>query len=767
MFIARVVIKYFAVTILMVVLLSACTGLRKLGDDEHLFSGSKIEFDSVQFVTEPGPTRSELKGLVKPNPNIKFLWMRPFLSIHNMVKEPKKEKGFKYWLKYKLGKPPVKLADLNLSQINDAMVNRLENRGHFHALSDYEIIRKRKTAGVNFLEIPQKPYTIRSISFPEENTSLAKLIFSLRGETLIKTDNTYKLSDFEKERNRIDKLLKNRGYFYFSPNYLAFDADTTAGIRQIDAQLIIKPDTPLDARNAFRLGKITVFDDYSLQDYNPDTAMIGNYHYLSVNHYYKPRAILDAIFLEKDSLYSREMHYSTLSHLMGLGIYKYANARFIKADSISNILDVGILLTPHKKMSLGAEVSAQLKTNNYFGPGVKLSFKNRNTFRGAEMLSVNLGGRFETQYSGDNVGETNYEITLDGTLSIPRFVPFKFGEKTVRKYVPATNITVGGGLFTRVQLYELHSFYTSLGYHWRSSEKISQVLKPIDVSYTNLAKSSKEFEDYLDKNPTIRKSFDEQFILGGSYMFTYSNLHKRKNRTNIFYSGSLDVAGNMASLVTTTIEGFPPTSENQHKILGVPYSQYVRLRNEVRFFIKRNTRSNFGFRVIVANGMPYGNSSILPYVKQFYVGGTNSVRAFRARTVGPGSYNPPDSLSTVYIDQSGDIKLETSFEYRFTIIDFFKAALFVDVGNIWLASEDEQRPGSKFEWNKFYKEFAVGGGLGFRLDFSVVVVRFDFAYPLRKPYLPEGERWIFKKGESSADWHKNEMMLNIAIGYPF
>ncbi len=744
-----------------------CTGLRKLGDDEHLFSGSKIEFDSVQFVTEPGPTRSELKGLVKPNPNIKFLWMRPFLSIHNMVKEPEKEKGFKYWLKYKLGKPPVKLADLNLSQINDAMVNRLENRGHFHAFSNYEIINRRKTASVNFLETPQKPYIIRSISFPEENTGLARQVFGLRDETLIKTDKTYKLSDFEKERNRINKVLKNRGYFYFSSNYLAFDADTTVGNRQIDAQLIIKPDIPPDARNAFRLGEIEVFDDYSLQDYNPDTAAIDNYLYLSVNHNYKPKTILDAIFLEKDSLYSREMHYSTLSHLMGLGIYKYANARFIKADSGSNILDVGILLTPYKKMSLGAEVSAQLKTNNYFGPGVKLSFKNRNTFRGAEMFSVNLGGRFETQFSGDNVGETNFEITLDGTLSIPRFVPFKFGEKTVRKYVPATNITMGGGLFYRVQLYELHSFYTSLGYHWRSSEKISQVFKPFDVSFTNLANSSKEFDDYLNKNPTIKKSFDEQFILGSSYMFTYSNLYKRKNRTNFFYSGSLDVAGNITSLFTTAIQGYPPTSENQHQILGVPYSQYVRLRNEIRFFINRNTRSNFGFRVIVANGIPYGNSSILPYIKQFYVGGTNSVRAFRARTVGPGSYNPPDSLSNIYVDQSGDIKLETSLEYRFTIVDFFKAALFVDVGNIWLASEDEQRPGGKFNWNTFYKEFAVGTGLGFRLDFSVVVVRFDFAYPLRKPYLPEGERWFFNSGESSGDWRKNEMMLNVAIGYPF
>jgi len=751
------------------VLLSGCTGLRKIGDDEYLFSGSKVEFDSVQFVTEPRPTRSELRSLVQPSPNIKFLWMRPFLSIHNMVKEPKKDKGFKFWLKYKLGDPPVKLADIRLSQINAAMVNRLENRGYFHASSNYEVIPKQKTASVNFFATPLKPYIINTIMFPEGNTPLEKKVFGLREKSLILPGYTYKLSNFEKERNRINESLKNHGYFYFSSDYLIFDADTTIGNRKIDVELKIKQDISPDAGHAFRLGKIKVFDDYSLRDYNPDSTMIGDYLYLSVNHHYKPGTILNSIYLKKDSLYSREMHYNTLNHLMGLGIYKYANARFLKSDSTSNTLDVGIILTPHKKMTLGAELSAQLKTNNYLGPGLKLSFKNRNTFRGAEMLSINLGGRFETQFSGDNVGNTNYEITLDGTLSIPRFVPFKFGENTSRRFVPSTNITLGGGLFSRINLYELHSFYTSLGYHWRTSEKVSQVLRPIDVSYTNLAESSEEFDDYLEQNPTIKRSFEQQFILGSSYMFTYSNLYKRKRRTNIFYSGLLEAAGNLASLVSNAVNGSPPTSEDPQLILGVPYSQYVRLRNEIRFFVNRsrNTQSNFGFRVILANGIPYGNSSVLPYVKQFYVGGTNSVRAFRARTVGPGSYRPPDSLSNIYVDQSGDIKLETSIEYRFTIIDFFKAALFVDMGNIWLVNEDEQRPGGVFDWNKFYKEFAVGGGLGFRFDFSVVVVRFDFAYPLRKPYLPEGERWIFNPGESKDEWHGKEMVFNVAIGYPF
>jgi len=769
MFAKQYIAKLFLYSSILLVVFSGCTGLRKLGENEYLFSGAKIEFDSVHFVTEPGATKSELYSLVKPKPNIKLLWMRPFLSIHNMVKEPNKEKGFRYWLKYKLGESPVKLSDVKLSQINAAIVNRLENRGYFHADSRFEIKHKNKTADVYFTATPNKPYTINTLKFPKGKSSLENEIYGLRDKSLILPGKIYNLSVFENERDRIDKDLKDHGYFYFSSDFLVFDADTTIGNRKIDVALKVKPDIPPDSRKAYRLGRITVFDDFSLQDFYPDSTLIGGYIYKSVNHYYRPETILNSIYLKKDSLYSRKMHYNTLSHLMGLGVFKYANARFTKSDSDSSALNVGIFLTPHKKKSLGAELSAQLKSNNYLGPGLKLSYKNRNTFRGAELLSINLGGRFETQFTGEDIGKTNYELTLDGTLSIPRFVPFKFGKNNARKYVPSTDITIGGGLFSRIDLYELHSFYTSLGYSWRTSKKISQTFRPLDVSFTNLAKSSDEFEEYLDQNPTIKRSFEEQFILGASYSFTFSNMFDRKKRTNFFYNGLLESAGNLASLFTTMTQGSRPTSDNQHKILDVPYSQYIRLRNEIRFFVnrKKNTQSNVGFRMIVANGFPYGNSSVMPYIKQFYVGGTNSVRAFRARTVGPGTYKPPDSLNTLYVDQSGDIKLESSIEYRFTVIDFFKMALFIDAGNIWLVTEDEQRPGGKFNWDDFYREFAVGGGLGFRLDFSVVVVRFDFAYPLRKPYLPEGERWIFKPGGSKNEWNSREMVLNVAIGYPF
>ncbi len=753
--------------ILAVIFISGCTGLRKLPVGEHLFTGASISYDSVKGLSDRRKINSELYGLIKST-NTKFLWMRPFLSIHNMVREPEKDKGFRYFMKYKLGEKPVLLSDLNLEQITEAMENRLENRGHFYARSTVDVVEKKKTATVEFSINAGSYYTIKSVKYPPGSSFLKEKIKSSGSQSLISPGSYYNVDLIKQERVRIDRLLKNHGFFYFSPDYLLYDADSTLGNRQIKLSLNVKPDTPEVSRKAYLLDKIYLYDDFSLQKYNPDTTIIDNIYYISANHQFKKNTILDAVFLRPDSLYSRQDHYNTLSQMMGLGVYKFANARFTISDTLNRKMDVGIYLTPQKKMSMGAEISGAVKTNNYIGPGLNLSFRNRNTFRGAELLTVNLGGRFETQLSGEYEGETSYEVTLDGTLTFPRFVPFRFNRNLSRQYVPKTIINAGGGLYSRVRYYELHSFNLRFGYQWRSSERISHTFYPADMSFTNLANSSAEFEDYLEQNPTIRRSFEEQFILGGSYVFTYSNMHKTNRRTNFFISEGIDISGNLASLLMTGINGKPPGPDNQYKILDVPYSQFFRLRNEIRYFINMGKKDRLAWRIIVAGGIPYGNSTTMPYVKQFFVGGTNSVRAFRARTVGPGTYSPPDTLSTLYVDQAGDIKIETSLEYRFPIYGYLKGAFFVDAGNIWLVNKDEQRPGGKFDAKDFYKELAVGTGLGLRIDISFVVVRFDLAFPLRKPYLPEGDRWGFKNiNLGSPSWRKENIILNIAIGYPF
>lgn len=748
--------------------LEGCTGFRTVSDGKHLFSGHIFEIDSAQFITNRSETRSELNGLFDLKRNSKFLWMRPYLSLYHMIREPKKKSGFRYWMKYKLGEPPAFIEDINLPDIGTAIENRLQNRGNFEAKTSFSVISKPKTAKVKFFISPGKPYTLNSIKYPQVNYGIEGDIKILQPESILKPGQSYNLKDFENERSRIEKRLKDKGYFYFNADDLLFTADTTAGTRQMDAWLDLKPEMSVEASTAFRFNDIYVFDDYRLQDYHPDTVKIGNYYYVSEKHKFHPKTILNAVYFEKDSLYSRTIHYSTLRRLMGLGVFKFASARFVPDNSQQNKLNVNVLLTPVRKISLSTEMNASVKSDNYAGPGLNLSYKDRNLFGGAELLTVTLAGFFDVQYSGDSKGQASYEVVLDASLTLPKFALFGSGKKTAKNLGPKTVFTAGAGIYTRISLYEMYTTNVSMGYVWKPRENITHTFNPVEISFTNLVNSSAEFEEFLLENPNVAESFEEQFIIGMSYNFVDSRIYLR-NRKHSFYIGeTIDVAGNLASLCATLINGSRPASDSPYKILGLAYSQFVKLTNEGRYFYTPNKKHQLAFRLIAGVGLPYSNSSTIPYSRQYYVGGTNSIRAFVARSLGPGTYYPPDSASDINVDQAGDIKLESSLEYRFGIYKFFKGALFVDAGNIWLVNDDPQRPGGKFDFTTFYKEIAMGSGIGFRFDFNYILIRFDLAFPLYKPYLPEGNRWTFDKIDfGSRSWRHENIMWNIAIGYPF
>jgi len=715
---------------------------------------------------KPITARLELEDLISEKPNRRFLWMRPALCLHNLMSEPKNDSGFWHWMKYKLGDPPVLFEDMDLRNLALAMENRLQNRGHFLAKVTYEVDSGRKTAQVKFNVSPGMPYRIRSVQYPDAADGIYKAIHDLQQSSIVKPGNIYTLNDFENERIRIDSSLKEMGYFYFNPDYLLFLADTVAGRGELKVWLKIKNDIPPEAVLPFRFSKIVVADDYSLQEYNPDTLVTDSVIYVSEKHMFRPETILRNVFLKKDSLYARSDYFKTIRHTMDLGVFKFATARFSRHGT-DQTLSASVALTPFKKISLSAEMNGNVKSTGFAGPGAKLTYRNRNALQGAELFAVTLGGNFETQLNGDTKGQTSFQVTLDASLTVPKFVPFRFGKKDNRSAFPKTIFTTGIGVYSRVNLYDLRSFNTSIGYSWRSSEKISHLLRPVDISYTNLANATAEFDEYLLENPNVKKSFEEQFVLGASYTFIYSDFTRKRRNSSFYLSESVDVSGNVANTIARLGES-PSDAGKQHEFLGVPFSQFIRIRNEERYFYNFTAASQLGMRLIVGAGIPYTNSTTMPYNRQYFAGGTSSIRAFLSRSLGPGTYQIPDSLKDVAIDQAGDITLETSLEYRFNIIKNFKGALFADAGNIWLVNEDTTRLGGKFNFDTFYKEIAVGAGFGFRFDFNFIILRFDLAMPLRKPWLPEGERWVLDKiALGSSSWRKENLVLNIAIGYPF
>ncbi|MCZ2085642.1 MAG: outer membrane protein assembly factor, partial [Flavobacteriales bacterium] len=266
----------------------------------------------------------------------------------------------------------------------------------------------------------------------------------------------------------------------------------------------------------------------------------------------------------------------------------------------------------------------------------------------------------------------------------------------------------------------------------------------------------------IEPNPSLQRVIDKQLIFGPTYNYTYTNTMLPKKNT-FYYKGSLDLAGTITGLVS----GADAKAGKQKEIFNIPFSQYAKMEHDFRYYRKVNEKSTIATRFIAGIGYPYGNSTTMPYVKQFFVGGSNSIRAFRARTLGPGSYDPRNEEASFFFDQSGDIKLEMNAEYRANIYKFLNVAVFADAGNVWLINEDDNKPGGKFS-KDFVKEIAVGAGVGLRLDFSILILRLDLAMPLRVPYYEEGNRWTFDRIDfGSGAWRKDNLILNIAIGYPF
>jgi outer membrane protein assembly factor BamA len=312
------------------------------------------------------------------------------------------------------------------------------------------------------------------------------------------------------------------------------------------------------------------------------------------------------------------------------------------------------------------------------------------------------------------------------------------------------------------QLYTLNSFRAEFGYAWKENIRKEHLFNPISIHYVHPRDITQLYIDSMAGNPTLAKAVEEQFILGTNYNYIYNDMQRNRIMSGFYFRGGLDLSGNIAGLLSgaNIKEGKPVT------IAGARFSQYAKFETDFRYYAKVSSKALWANRLILGLGLPWGNSMELPYIKQFFVGGNNSIRAFRSRALGPGSYQPPPS-ETFLPDQSGDIKIETNTELRMKLAGIVHGAVFVDAGNIWLYNDNPLKPGAKFSGD-FLKEMAVGTGVGLRFDVVYIVVRLDVAFPLRKPYLPEGERWVINQIKfGSSDWRRDNIIFNLGIGYPF
>ena len=740
-----------------------------------LYTGAevKIENDSLSKKSKKA-LKSELEDNLTPKPNSSFLGLRPKLFFYNIAKEPKKEKGFNYWLKYKIGEKPVLLSDVDREFNKDIIVNYSENKGYFNAKATYDTVSKNKKAQVIYTLRPGNQYLINKVKFQNDSIPVTEEIVKVSDKTLLKEGNPFDLGVIKSERERIDNQLKQKGFYYFHPDNLIIQADSTVTKNhKVELNVKLKENTPDLAKQQFTIDKVIVFPNYNIRDvkdgkYNipMDSDSLAKYahddiYVIDPEQKFKPKIFDRALYFKKGDLYNRADHNLTLNRLINLGVFKFVKNEFVVSDSLNHKFDAYYLLTPRQIQSLRLEALGRTNSANYAGSELNLNWTHRNLFRGAEQFKASVYGAFDVQIGGPKDAKNLFRAGANAQLSIPRIVaPFRFNSSSA--FVPRTNISIGYEFQNRTEYYTLNTFSGSFGYLWKENVRKEHDLKIIDITYVTPANVTPLYDSISAKSQALQRVVQKQLIFGPTYSYTYTNTMLPKKNT-IYYKGTLDLAGNLTGLFS----GANVKDGKQKSIFGVPFSQYAKMEHDFRFYHKLGDKSSFASRFIGGIAYPYGNSDNIPFSKQFFSGGSNSIRAFRARTLGPGSFDPRTIKQGYYFDQSGDIKLELNAEYRANIYKFLNVAFFADAGNIWLVNDDIQRPGAKFS-NDFLSEIAVGAGFGLRLDFSILILRLDLAMPFRVPYYEKGDRWTFDKinfGNSS--WRRDNLILNIAIGYPF
>jgi len=756
---------------------ASCSNTRFLKEGQALYTDArvKVEGDSLNK-KEKSELKAGLEENITPKPNSSFLGLRPKLYIYNITREPEKKKGLRYWLKYKVGEKPVLLGDVDREFNKKIIINYSENKGYFNAEASEEAHQKNQRAEVIYTVKPHERYIIGKVDFPADSSVINKEIRGIKDNTLLKTGNPFDLDVIKSERKRIDASLKNRGFYYFHPDNIIVQADSTvSNHHKVDLFVKLKNNTPAPAKEQFAINNVVVFPDYSIQDVrrgmykipvDQDSLPKYAYHDIYVidpRKKFKPVIFDRALYFKKGDLYNRADHNLSLNRLINLGVFKFVKNDFIVSDSLQHKFDAYYILTPNELQSLRLEALGRTNSANYAGSELNLNWTHRNIFRGAEQLKASLYGAFDVQVGGAKDANNLFRAGTNVQLSVPRILaPFRFHSSSA--YVPRTNMSIGYEFQSRTQYYTLNNFNFSFGYVWKENARKEHDLRVFDVTLVSPEKVTDRYRQLIDsvRNPALSRMVEKQLILGPTYTYTYTNTMLPKTNT-VYYRGMVDLAGNLTGLLT----GANVKDDRQKEIFNIPFSQYAKMEHDFRFYHKFNDKTSLATRFIAGIAYPYGNSQYVPFSRQFFSGGSNSIRAFRARTLGPGSFDPSAERDNLYFDESGDVKLEMNAEYRANLFKYVNVAAFLDAGNIWLINDDPSRPGGKFS-KDFLSEIAVGGGVGLRLDFSIMILRLDLAMPLRIPYYEKGERWTFDKIDfGSKSWRRDNLILNIAIGYPF
>jgi outer membrane protein assembly factor BamA len=745
------------------IVVSGCSIQKHLLPEQKLYGGAKfsISADSSISKSQIEKVKVELEEITRPIPNTSVLGIKYKIKLYYLFGNTKKEEGFRASFRKKYGEKPVLITPNMVNKNAELLHNYLENNGYFYSKVDGKIIDEKKQTIAIYEVNLRKQWLIDSVFM---NQNLNKNTFK-NYDLNIKKDNPYNLQTFKDERENIDKWLKSRGFYNFKPEYLIFSIDSLQKKSKLVIRLDLIDDLPNDALLKTRIHQVNVYPNYH-SNTNQNLTFYRGINIADSAITFRKKIIRNSIGFQEGSIYNNEVQEQTLTRLISMNNFKFIRPKFDKIND--STLNLNYFLTPYKKNSIRLEGNGVTKTNDLNGLQFNLNWRNRNLFGGAETFLTNLGGWSDLRKKTDSTYRAS-RIGLSASLQVPRlFIPsfiFKTTNNTAK-----SNINFGYERFSKVGLYKLTSLKTSLGYQWKNSRNVEFIFNPISINYVKPTLiDSEKFVDLIFQNPAALQVLESlDLILGGDFSFNYSTFSPAKKSYYTIHAG-VEMAGNLPTLLARTFK------KDTFELFGIRYSQFFKPEIDFRHYNNLTKKLQWANRAFVGFGFAYGNSLQLPFFKQYFAGGNNSLRGFRAREIGPGLYQRKGTIFEEFIgNQTGDIKMEFNSELRYKFTPLLNFAAFTDIGNIWMYKNAENYGEEALFTNNFYKQFAVTGGLGIRLDFTYLVARFDIGMPLRKPFRISNEvdakhnGWVLNEiSLGNKSWRKENLQPYFAIGFPF
>jgi len=756
----------------------SCSSTKFVPEGQKLLSDVDIHIDNKAI------SREEIKAQIKQKENLKILGFFKFhLGIYNLSSKEKEND----WLK-RIGEEPVVYQEYRTQQSKDQLSLYMQNKGYYDAIIEDTLIMHSKRPKINliFNIYTGSPYRIRNYAYKTEDEKIRPLLLNDTINSLVRKNDVFDVDRLNDERKRLVATMQNHGYYGFTPDYIQFFADTTPGNKLVDLTVEFSDASPARKADPVKPHKRFIVRNYLIHsDFNPpqltgerspepmDTLLLPPY---TITYHgrlrYKPRLLDDLNRIQDGRFYSLENVEKTYRSLNQIRQFRMVNLNFDVVDSLGNdsigVLDSRFQLSPLPRQGFSVDLEGTNSSGN-LGVAGNLNYQHRNLFRAAEILNITLKGAFERQQAVVNESNLNFnthEYGIEGSLNLPKFLSPVSGKNFFNFQVPQTSFTLGYN-YQRRPDYTRTITNFRFGYNWKSKPFRTHYLNLIDFNYVNLYEFNEEFINSI-KDLYIKSSYTDHLISALSYSRVDNTQNIGRYGNYRYFKWSFESAGNLLSALAeltdrekkTEIDTITNQPVSYYQIFSTRFAQYLKTDLEYRYGHMLDEYNSVVGRLFVGLGLPYGNFDQLPFEKKYFTGGANGIRAWQVRTLGPGTYKAsPDA----YPNQSADIKLEGNLEYRFRLLGRVEGAFFLDAGNIWAINKNDNREGAVFEFNRFYREIAVGTGTGLRFNFNYFIFRLDLGMKLRDPSLESGKRFIIGNYPINGD-HFN---LSFAIGYPF